>query len=185
MKNNASIIAAVLLFLLSAALGLRIFTYRQSFDRAVARSQKSTEGYDEKLIRTVNQLEEKLTQQASFGYTGGKDPMTGRLRQVVKPVVVRTVDKKSSVDTKKEDPVRLTAIIFDDKKAKYTAIVMYNERSLSVEVGDRVGDRRINRITDKILYMESDKYSYRYDIFGKRDRKRKLKDLPDYFDTTF
>jgi hypothetical protein len=48
---------------------------------------------------------------------------------------------------------------------------MDGERSLSVEKGETVRDRRVTMITDKALYMESPTMKYYYDIFGKRQRK--------------
>ncbi len=180
----------ILVTALAIGLFARMYLYRRSFDEMVRRSHRSTVGYDRKLINVVTRLERELAERASFGYTGGKDPMTGITRQVVQPMrkpVRKTspVTKVATEDTVREvteepDNVRLTAIIYDDQRQKHTAIIMDGERSLSVEMGDRVRDRRITLITDKALYMESPTMEYRYDVFGKRERRPTKKILPAY-----
>jgi hypothetical protein len=186
MKNSAAYIP-VLIVLLALAVFARVFTYRHGFDELVDRAHRTNVGYDQKLIGVVNRLEEVLAERASFGYTGGKDPMTGTTRRVVKPVrrQPRRVVKKPEADKDtvaappppKPDPVRLTAIIYDDERRKHTAIIMDGERSQSVEQGDRVRDRRVTLITDKALHMESPTVKYYYDIFGDRKR-RPIRGLP-------
>jgi hypothetical protein len=190
-KNNSmAILIPILITALAIALFVRVFLYRQSFDEMVRRSHRNTVGYDQKLISVVTRLERELAERASFGYTGGKDPMTGTTRQVVRPArrapvrkaPVRTAAAPDTVTEKKPapDPVRLTAIIFDDERQKHTAIIMDGERSVSVEMGDRVRDRRVTLITDKAVYMESPTAEYRYDVFGKRERRPTTQVLPEY-----
>ena len=128
----------------------------------------------------VNRLEEELATRASFGYTGGKDPMTGKIRRVARRI---TRQKKSLPVTptpvvEPPDPFKLTAIIFDDEQNRYTAIVMKGERSFAVEVGDVVGDRKIQKITSERIFMDSDSLLYYYDISGKRGKKNKFKQTP-------
>jgi Tfp pilus assembly protein PilX len=189
MKNTVLYIP-LLLAILAVAVFARVFTYRMSFNQLVRRSKQTSVDYDRKLIDVVNRLEKELAERASFGYTGGKDPMTGTTRRVVKPTPVKRARAKAKTtkDTaatpkEKPDPVRLTAIIFDDERGKHTAVIMDGERSLSVEQGDIVHGRRVTRITDKALYMESSSARYRYDVFGKRDRRPNRRvELPSYLD---
>ena len=70
------------------------------------------------------------------------------------------------------DRVRLTAIIADDY-GQHTAIVMDGERSLSVDVGDMVGNRKVLRISSKELTMEDDTTLYTYGLSGTRNQQRK------------
>jgi hypothetical protein len=69
--------------------------------------------------------------------------------------------------------MRLTAIIADATGRKITAVVMDGERSFSVEQGDLVSGRKITRITNEGIYMESDSMMYFYDIYGNVVRKSK------------
>lgn len=173
MKNNVTtIIAVILAILLAGGMSARIFMQKRDFDKVVHESIKTTEGYDQKLINMVKRLEHELATRASFGYRGGKDPMTGKKRRVVLP---QKVAKKKSVKApkKKIDPVKLTAIIFDDEKTRYTAVVMDGERSYSVEVGDKLRDRKITKITEEMIYMENAEAYFAYDIFGKSKIKKK------------
>lgn len=173
MKDNILTISAVILsILLAGGMAARMFIQKRDFDRVVHESIKTTEGYDQKLINMVKRLEHELATRASFGYTGGKDPMTGKKRVVVLPQKV--VVKKSKKEPEKTiDPVKLTAIIFDDEKTRYTAVVMDGERSYSVEVGDKVRDRKITKITEEMIYMENAEAYFAYDIYGKSKTKLK------------
>jgi len=74
---------------------------------------------------------------------------------------------------KDKDPVKLTAIIYDDKHNKHTAVVMVGERSYSVEVGEKIQGRIIRKISDRVIYMEGDSLIYKYDIYGKRATRKK------------
>lgn len=174
MKNNVpTIIAVILAILLAGGMFFRTFIQKRSFDKTVHESIKTTEGYDQKLINMVKRLEYDLALRASFGYRGHKDPMTGKKRKVVLPkkVFKKKIDKKEPEAV--IDPVKLTAIIFDDEKTRYTAVVMDGERSYSVEVGDRVRDRRITRITEEMIYMENAEAYFAYDIYGNSKSKKK------------
>ena len=176
MKEHGLLVAAsVLAVLLAVGLGVRMTLQKTSFDRAVQEALETSEGYDEKFIAMVNKLEEELATRASFGYKGRKDPMTGKKRTVVihKPQKRRRQKPSAKEPEQYIDPVKLTAIIFDDEKSKYTAIVMDGERSYSVEVGDRVRDRSITRITNDNIYMESSTALFRYDIYGNSAMKKK------------
>ena len=158
----------------------------------MTKSLATTEGYDQKFIDLVDHLEDVLATRASFAYPGGKDPMTGRRREVAAPVSNpaprRIASGKKSAAGKKSgaakpdtttlppeppaDKVKLTAIIADDY-GQHTAIVMDGERSLSVDVGDFVGVRKVSRITSKEITMEDDVAVYAYDLSGNRSIQKK------------
>jgi hypothetical protein len=191
MRFNPFIASAVLAMVLALGLALRVFSQNNGFRREVNESLATTEGYDQKFIDLVDHLEEVLTVRASFSYPGGKDPMTGRRREVAAPVEApsprRVATSKPSAqpkaakaDTAKApiatveipDRVKLTAIIADDY-GQHTAIVMDGERSLSVDVGDMVGNRKVTRITGKEITMENDSALYSYDLSGSRNYQKK------------
>jgi hypothetical protein len=185
MKYSPFAVAACLALVLAIGLGIRIFSQHRGFNSVVDESLASSEGYDQKFIDLVNHLEDVLTRRASFAYPGVKDPMTGRRREVanraveaVKPQLLATqnlaVDKISDqkIDNTKPskppmDQVKLTAIIADDY-GQHTAIVMNGERSQSVDVGDRVGTRKVLKITAKEITMEDETATYTYDLAGNR-----------------
>jgi hypothetical protein len=174
-KNQALIIASLLALILGIAIFARSYTQKQKFDRTVQESLKTTEGYDQRFIDMVNRLENILATRASFGYTGGKDPMTGIKRQVVQPIA--SAPSKAPAGMAEEpkeqvDPVKLTAIIQGQDK-NMTAIIMDGERSFAVEAGDNAAGRKITRITNEGIYMENDSMYYYYDIYGKKATKQK------------
>jgi hypothetical protein len=188
MKQHRILISAcVLTVLLSAFMIFRSFSAKAVFDRAVTESLKTSEGYDQRFIDMVNRLEELLATRAQFGYSGGKDPMTGVTRQVVqapapskpKPHVTQpkpTVSGETPAPVEPEPPqdlVRLTAIIADATGMKISAVIMDGERSYSVDVGDKVAGRKITRITNEGIYMESETMLFFYDIYGNVVRKSK------------
>jgi hypothetical protein len=142
-------------------------------------------------------MEELLAMRASFAYPGGKDPMTGRRREVAAasasavalepaprriaasgskakagPKAPTKPDTAIRVPTAPTDKVKLTAIIADDY-GQHTAIVMDGERSQSVDVGDMVGPRKVTKITSKDITMEDDTAIYGYDLAGNRAYQRK------------
>lgn len=178
--------AAAIAMILALGLALRIYSQSTGFHSMVNQSLATTEGYDQKFIDMVDRLEVILTRRASFAYPGGKDPMTGRRREVAEPVSIPTPRRiaaikspapKAAPDTSKPketppDNVKLTAIIADDY-GQHTAIVMDGERSISVDVGDNVGKRKVTRITAKDITMEDDSVIYLYDISGNRNYQRK------------
>ena len=128
----------------------------------------TSEGYDQTFINMVWDLEDELATRAQFGYQGGKDPMTGQERQVAvarKPVKSRRATAKEPKRGKR-DAFKLTAIIYDNKTRRHTAILKVGDRSYSAEEGERIQGRIIRKITDKVLYMEGDTLLYRYDLFG-------------------
>jgi hypothetical protein len=175
-KNNTLIAAAILAVLLAVGVTVQMHLQKKKFEKNVVERKKTSAGYDQKFIAMVNRLEEELTMRASFGYEGGKDPMTGKKRRVVIPkrrITRKPTKKTSKAPVRKIDPVKLTAIIYDDEKTRYTAVVMDGERSFSVEVGDKVRNRRITRITEEVIYMEDAKNYYKYDIFGHSGVKKK------------
>jgi hypothetical protein len=185
-EHGVLIISSALAFLLAIAVGVRITLQKGDFNKTVQEALETSEGYDERFIDMVNKLEDELAMRASFGYKGRKDPMTGKVRSVVlhhKPAKVRRSRSRRSSSKKEEpeerapvqfvDPVKLTAIIYDDEKQKHTAIIMDGERSYSVEMGDRVRNRRITRITTEQLYMESAQRLFRYDIYGNSAVRKK------------
>ncbi len=194
MKVNPFAAAAFIAMALALGLALRIFSQNNGFRFEVNQSLATTEGYDQRFIDLVNHLEQVLAKRASFSYPGGKDPLTGRRREVAIPVVeqasrresassiAKTAGKSSMVaklDSTKQDVlatppdrVKLTAIIADDY-GQHTAIVMDGERSQSVDVGDLVGNRKVTRVTSKEITMEDDTAIYSYDLSGNRNYQRK------------
>jgi hypothetical protein len=189
-KNHAAMLVASLLALVLAAyLCLRVDEHRRVFDRAVKDALKTSEGYDQAFIDMVNKLEEELMMRASFGYAGRKDPMTGTTRIVaVAPArfaPVRggrvgaraaTAEAAEADDTQlaaEIDPVRLTAIIYDNTRKTYTAVVMDGERSYSVDVGDRLAGRQIVRITGEDITMETATDRFVYNINGGKSKTSK------------
>lgn len=195
MRFNPFATAAVLAMVLAFGLALRVFSQNSGFRREVNQSLATTEGYDQKFIDMVNHLEEVLRIRASFSYPGGKDPMTGRRREVAaalpnpeprrmsgsapvkgaKPSAKNDsnpIPAEPSTHSTPIDKVKLTAIIADDY-GQHTAIVMDGERSQSVDVGDIVGSRKVTRITSKEVTMEDDSAIYSYDISGNRNYQRK------------
>jgi len=184
-KDTTLIVSAVIALVLALMITVRVTLLRKDFNRTVKRSLKTTAGYDKSFIGMVDRLEHELATRASFGYQGGKDPMTGSVRQVVPPppaarapyrapaAVSAAQERRIEAPPPATDPVKLTAIIFDNKSNQYTAIVMDGERSFSLEVGDRVRDRVIRKITNEIIIMEDAVQFYKYDIFGKCVTKRK------------
>jgi hypothetical protein len=189
MKEYRLIIAAaVIAFVLALYLVVRVSMQKRSFDHIVFQSLQTSEGYDQKLIEMVTGLEEELATRASFGYKGGKDPMTGKTRLVVVPStksavptirrprgggVASAAPKEAVAAPVEVDAVRLTAIIFDDVARLYTAIVMDGERSLSVTVGDRVSGRVVSKITAESVFMESNTERFKYDIYGNTEAQSK------------
>jgi hypothetical protein len=172
------IIAAFMAVVCALVITIRTFTIKKNFDQLVETSVETSEGYDRTFINMVKRMERELAQRVQFGYTGGKDPMTGQERKVVrptKPTPSTSTRRTTPAPSPKaaEDEVRLTAIVFDDEQKKYTAVVMVGDRSYSVEVNDTVHGRRVTRITKENLYMQDDKYYYRYDIYGKSARQKR------------
>ena len=177
----ASIIAA------STAVGLTVRTifHKRHFDKTVSEALKTSEGYDQKFIDMVKRLETELALRASFGYSGQKDPMTGKERIVVRnrPVRRRTPDKPAAVAAAAQEPqktepvdsVKLTAIIFDDTRNVSTAIVMVGERSFAIEEGDFVIGRRVTTINNERVIMEDDEAFFFYEITGRKGRRLKFK----------
>ncbi len=202
MKYSPFAAAAALAMILALGLALRLFSQHSGFNSVVNESLATSEGYDQKFIDLVNHMEDVLKRRASFAYPGGKDPMTGRRREVasadVEPVEHRVASTRAvpsskpnakvgkgqppptpeaKPDTAKDsapppDGVKLTAIIADDY-GQHTAIVMDGERSMSVDVGDMVGARKVQRITAKEIVMEDDTAVYTYDLSGGRTYQKK------------
>ena len=82
MKYNPFAISALLAMVVAFGMSLRIFSQDRGFLHVVNESLATTEGYDQKFIDLVNHLEKVMATRASFSYPGGKDPMTGRRREV-------------------------------------------------------------------------------------------------------
>lgn len=188
MKVSPFSMSAGLALFMALGLSLRLFFQEEGFQRIVNESLATSEGYDQKFINLVNQMEDVLTTRASFPFMGGKDPMTGRRREVASEVLAPVVRKstpakpqskgqeapapKPDTTTTEQDAVKLTAIIADDY-GQHTAIVMDGERSMSVDVGDNVGNRKVTKITAKEIVMEDDAAVYTYGIAGTRSRQHK------------
>jgi hypothetical protein len=180
-KNVIIIIAAVLAVVLAGLITMRVRAERAHFDKTVTAALATSEGYDQKFIDMVNRLEKELARRASFGYTGGKDPMTGTKRQMVQvpaqmPAQAPSIEKPAPVANAAPvpvDQVKLTAIIADASGKKITAVVMDGERSYSVDQGDVVAGRKITKISNEAIFMENDSMTFFYDIYGKKEEKRK------------
>ncbi len=171
-------IIAVLALIAALATAGRVTLKKMHFDRIVSESHKTSEGYDQKFIDMVNHLEDVLASRASFGFLGGKDPMTGQVRQVVSAPPPAKVGRGNArhfatAPSKKADQFKLTAIIFDDRQNQYTAIVMDGERSFSVETSDVVAGRKVVQINQNGIVLESATALYFYDIRGNRQEKPK------------
>lgn len=189
MKKYSILIAATIIAVLTAlGLFVRITMQKRHFDETVNEALKTSEGYDQQFINMVNRLEYELALRASFGYIGQKDPMTGKERIVVSnsPFSRRhavapaaagtaTTTRTPAVAEPAEDSVKLTAIIFDDSKEIYTAIVMVGERSFAIEVGDYVVGRKITTINAERVIMEDDRAFYMYEITGRKDQREKFR----------
>jgi hypothetical protein len=192
MRFNPFAAAAILAMTLAFGLALRVFSQNHGFRNEVQESLATTEGYDQKFIDLVDHLEATLTKRASFASPGGTDPMTGRRREVAEPTASpprriaaapaskpKSGAKPAKSDSSSPPPaappvdmVKLTAIIADDY-GQHTAIVMDGERSISVDVGDMVGKRKVTKITSKDITMEDDSAVYGYDIAGNRNYQKK------------
>lgn len=185
MKEHAIFIySAILALVVSAVFGFGVNSRSRDFNSTVEKALKTSVNYDQAFISMVDRLEKELATRASFGYEGGKDPMTGLVRQVVarpapaEPAAVKNQESaaapdRAAEDTAAVDPIRLTAIIYDNESRIYNAVVMDKERSFSVVVGDRVSNRRIKAISEEAIIMEADSLIYRYDIYGKNTVQRK------------
>jgi hypothetical protein len=171
-KHFELIIASILAVICAAGAVICGIAEKRGFNVISSKYHLSTGGYDQSFINLVNSLENELEIRARFGYTGGKDPMSGRVREVVvaRPPAVRrpaqTQEQATKPAAQDQDPVRLTAIIYDDKSQRYTAIVMVGERSLSVDIGEQVLDRKVTGITGREIVMETPIMLYRYDVLG-------------------
>jgi hypothetical protein len=183
-QHQLLLFASFLAVVLSAVIIFRAVSAKSHFDRSVREALKTSEGYDQRFIDRVNRLEDILATRAQFGYTGGKDPMTGTKRQVVQPKKVNPVKSRRPAapraanaavqgPVEEADPVKLTAIIADASGKKITAVIMDGERSLSVDPGDRIAGRTITKITNDGIYMETSNAFYFYDIYGNVVKKDK------------
>jgi hypothetical protein len=187
-KYGVLVVVAVLALALTAYAAYRVDSRSKDFNTTVQKQLKMSEGYDQQFIDMVLKLEDELAERASFGYAGRKDPMSGTTRIVAqRPVhqprrsgggarpapaaAAQNVYGTPAPQVMEEpDPVRLTAIIFDNTRNTYTAIVMDGTRSFSVAVGDRIAGRRVTRITNEDIFMESDKERFVYNIMGGNTR---------------
>jgi hypothetical protein len=182
-QQKILVYSSITALVVSAVFGFGVRARSVDFNQSVSKALSSSVNYDNQFIAMVDRLEKELATRASFGYEGGKDPMTGLVRQVVvmhpeaqKPAggdikaLTDTSDKNRPAVAAFEpaDSIRLTAIIYDAEAKNYTAVVMSGERSFSVNVGDRVTDRTIRSISEVAIVMETDSLSYRYDVSGKR-----------------
>jgi hypothetical protein len=187
MNQKTMLIASILALVLALFIFVRMTIVKHSFDMSVSASLKTSEGYDEKFITKVNNLENILATRVSFGYSGAKDPMAGTRHQAESapapvvaasprpphPVGPATVVAAPPRVVVSSDPVKLTAIIGDANDRHLTAIIMDGNKSYSVDAGDMISGRRITRITSEGVFMENASQSYYYDIYGKRQTRNK------------
>lgn len=180
MKLTSALGSALMAAILAVVMLVRMTQTHQVFQKTVRQSLVTTEGYDQKFIDLVNHLEDVLTTRASFSYPGGKDPMTGRQREVAQYVPIAPVKRVASTPRPTGsaapaptpppaaiDPFRLTALIADDY-GRYTAIVMDGERSMSVDVGDAVSGRKVMRISSREIVLGNDDGTMTYNLNGER-----------------
>ncbi|MCL2182926.1 MAG: hypothetical protein FWB85_05585 [Chitinispirillia bacterium] len=190
-KYGIFVVVSVLAVALGGYAAYRVDNRNKEFKNTVKQQLMVSDGYDQQLIDMVRRLEDELAERASFGYAGRKDPMSGTTRIVAQrpvPQVRRdgsakrpaaaaapsvAVNVPEAVFVEAPDPVRLTAIIFDNAKKTYTAIVMDGSRSFSLAVGDRIAGRRITRITNEDIYMENETERFVYNIMGGSSRIQK------------
>lgn len=179
MKKYSTFIAvAIIAMVLAIGMVVHIMMQKEHFDTLVKEALKTSEGYDQRFIDMVNRLEHELALRAGFGFSGQKDPMTGKVRIVVRnaPIALPRIVTLRSVQAPAVEPVvaidsvKLTAIIFDDTKKRFTAIIMHGERSFAIEVGERVVGRTVTNITNENVFMEDEKYLYQYEITGKKSK---------------
>jgi hypothetical protein len=127
-KNDIIVIAAVLAVVLAATITLRVRSEKARFDKTVTAALATSEGYDQKFIDMVDRLEQELARRASFGYTGGKDPMTGTKRKMVVMAAQAPLAEKpapmANTTPVATDQFKLTAIIADASGTKITAVIM-------------------------------------------------------------
>jgi len=98
MKYNPFAVSALLAMVIAFGLSLRIFSQDRGFLHVVNESLATTEGYDQKFIDLANHLEKVMATRASFSYPGGKDPMTGRRREVASMVGADASQARSSAN---------------------------------------------------------------------------------------
>jgi len=185
MNQKTMLVASILALVLALFIFVRMTMVKYSFDASVRASLRTSEGYDEKFIAKVNNLENILATRVSFGYSGAKDPMAGTLRQAEsapKPVTApppphpagpATVVAAPPQVVVPSDPIKLTAIIGDANDRHLTAIIMDGNKSYSVDAGDMISGRRITRITSEGVFMENASQFFYYDIYGKRQTRNK------------
>ncbi len=182
-----SFIISLVAIILAMVLVVRIVSSEQKFDSEVKVSHSASAGYDREFIDLVNRLEKELALRARFGFKGKKDPMTGRKRVIAEPAEIAPVkfasiavsspaEKSGKVKDKKPvanpvvkavvPSVRVTAIIFDDLKNSYTAMIMDGDRSLVLEIGDRFNQKTVTAITNGTLTVSDSQNSYTYDLRG-------------------
>lgn len=160
--------------LLAMGMSLRTYVVKKDFDNTAREAFRRSAGYDKQFVSMVNRLEYVLTTRARFGYMGGKDPMTGQERTVVKAPVVRKQRKRGAKKEKKNGgSFRLAAVIYDPAGKQFEALVMDGERSHSVNKGDVIRGRRVTQITKNSLLMESKTHQYYYDIEGNYKTRKK------------
>lgn len=184
MKKSFLISLAALI--LAAVMVYRISAIDRSFSAEVKKSQSASAGYDVAFINLVNHLEKELATRAQFGFSGDKDPFTGRQRMIAAPVAEpikvasiavpgKKVDTKSVKPAGKAKPVasrpsspaiRVSAIIYEQTKNSYTAIVMEGDRTLTLEVGDVFGSLKVTAITGTSFTCSDSKSEYTYDLRG-------------------
>lgn len=164
---------AVCAVITAGALLARITFQKRHFDKTVSEALKTSEGYDQKFIDMVNRLEYELALRASFGYSGQKDPMTGKERRVVQRIRRKRKKTEKKPEPPAVDSVKLTAIIYDDDKNEYTAIIMVGERSFAIETGDYVVGRKITTINGERVIMNDEDALYIYDITGEKSKVKR------------
>jgi len=172
-RYGIAVSACLLAAVLAVASVCLVRGRKAAFYTTVNSALQVSEGYDRQFIDLVNRLEEELAERAGFGYAGRKDPMTGAVRTVAERPATGGARNAAAPTAAGADPMRLTAVIFDNAKNAFTAVIMDGERSYSVEAGDRAAGRRITKITANEIYMESDDYKYVYGIFGENAKTPK------------
>jgi hypothetical protein len=166
MKVKVFLLTTLLMLVLAFTIVARIDHQKKSFDRAVQESFRTSAGYDLRLIGLVDRLETELATRARFGYEGWQDPMTGKKREVVIPLKPQ---KNIAASSQAQDPFKLTAIIADDKKGSYSAVVMISERSYAVSEGDVVKEYLVSKINQQGIEVQVGPAISFYDIKGNKE----------------
>jgi Tfp pilus assembly protein PilP len=174
-KEKMLIAASLGALALAIFLFARILAVKRDFDATVRESYRTTEGYDQQFIDRVNRFEQVLVNRATFGYPGGKDPMTGAVRRLAaEKTATGTAAPKMThapLPAGTDDALRLAAVISYPQGQKRTALIMQGDRSFTVDAGDAVPGGRVAGITHEGILIDRDNGSFFYNINGTVEKR--------------